>query len=317
MFEQVVGQSLPKEMLKTAIQTGKLNHAYIFHVKKGVGKTTLALEFAKAILCENHTACGDCPSCKQFYSTSDVKIIESEKSIPVETVRELTSEIFLKPFHFPRKIYLIKDADKMTVQAQNALLKVFEEPPSYAIIILITSNLSALLPTILSRGTEVRFPPLTPKELKEYFKNNKLDIPSDEILSRANGSVTEALLLSKSDDSAKIGESVGQTILSFLEKKTTASMLKLYQDFLTYQEQKEQLFDLFYSFVYDTTVTDHALKKHPNQNGSVSLSLATASNIYRALSQLVKRTASNADYGLTVLTFLIEVRNHLMEERNF
>lgn len=316
MFEQVLGQTLPKEILSTAIQTGKLSHAYIFHGKRGVGKTTMAVEFAKAILCQNHSACGICPACKQFYSTSDVRIVEGDKSIAVETVRQITSEIFLKPFHFPKKIYIIKDADKMTVQAQNALLKVFEEPPSYAILILVTSNVSMLLPTILSRGTEVRFQPLSPRELKEYFMKNKLEVPTEDILSRANGSVTEALLLSQSETVSQTVQTVGQDILSFFQKRTTGAMLRLYQDFLACQEQSQLLCDLFHSYVYDMTVTDPALKKNQN-NLSVSLSLSTATKIYRELAILAERQSSNADYGLTVLSFLIQVRNHLTEERNF
>lgn len=317
MFEQVLGQGLPKEMLTTAIQTGKLSHAYIFHGKKGVGKTTMAIEFAKAILCQNHSACGVCPACKQFYSTSDVHIVEGDKSIAVETVRQITAEIFLKPFHFPKKIYIIKDADKMTVQAQNALLKVFEEPPSYAILILVTSNVSMLLPTILSRGTEVRFQPLTQRELKEYFIRNKLEVPPENILSGANGSVTEALSLSQSEAISKMTETVGQDILSFFQKRTTGAMLRLYQDFLSCQEQFQLLSDLFHSYVYDMTVTDPALKKLPRHTQSDRLSLSTATKIYKELATLAERQASNADYGLTVLSFLIQVKNHLTQERNF
>ena len=119
MFDAVIGQSLPKKLLETALKTGKLSHAYIFHGADGIGKTTLALEFAKAIVCEHHTGCGVCSACKQFFSTSDIHILEGDRSISVNQIRELTTEIYLQPFHFPKKIYLIKDAEKMTTGAQN------------------------------------------------------------------------------------------------------------------------------------------------------------------------------------------------------
>lgn len=315
MFENVVGQTLPKEILQTALQTGKLSHAYIFYGKKGVGKTSLAQEFMKAIVCENHSACGNCPSCKQFYSTSDICIVEGEKSISVDTVREITSEIYLKPFHFSKKIYLVKDADKMTVQAQNALLKVFEEPPSYAILILLTSNLSLLLPTILSRGTQVRFAPLTPLELKQCFEKMGKIVPPEEILNRANGSVTEALALMESDSYTEMHKKVSKDMMLFLKHKTTKEMLTVYQDFLTYEEDYDKLSELFYSLVYDCTCIDSALKKNPQIRESVSLSLVTASRIYEALSKLSRRLSTNAGYSLSVLSALIQIRTHLNEER--
>ena len=314
MFEKVVGQAFPKEILETELKTGKLSHAYIFHGNKGVGKTTLAMEFMKAIVCESHSACGKCAACKQFYSTSDIKIVEGDKSISVDNVREITSEIYLQPFHFSKKIYLIKDADKMTVQAQNALLKVFEEPPSYAILILVTSNVSLLLPTILSRGTKIRFSPLTLSQLKEYFKKNGENVPSDDILSRANGSVTEALSLLESDTYGQMRSSAGSRILAFFKHKTTQEMLAVFEEFLTYEEEFGKLTDLCYSLVYDCTVQDPALKKNPGLE-TVSLPLATASRIYETLSRLSQRLSTNAGYSLSVLAALIEMKNHLNEER--
>ncbi|MBQ7792215.1 MAG: AAA family ATPase [Clostridia bacterium] len=312
MFEKVVGQAFPKEILETKIKTGKLSHAYIFHGNKGVGKTTLAMEFMKAIVCETHSACGKCAACKQFYSTSDIKIVEGDKSISEDDVRQITSEIYLKPFHFSKKIYLIKDADKMTVQAQNALLKVFEEPPSYAILILVTSNVSLLLPTILSRGTKIRFSPLTLSELKLCFQNLGKSAPSDDILSRANGSVTEALSLLESDTYGEMRNSAGSRIVAFLKQKTTREMLAVFKEFLDHEEEFPKLSDLFYSIVYDCTINDPALKKNPRLE-TVSLPLATASRIYETLSRLSQRLSTNAGYSLSVLAALVEIRNHINE----
>lgn len=311
MFEKVVGQAFPKEILETALKTGKLSHAYIFHGSKGVGKTTLAIEFMKAVVCESHSACGKCAACKQFYSTSDIAIVEGDKSISVDNVRQITSEIYLKPFHFSKKIYLIKDADKMTVQAQNALLKVFEEPPAYAILILVTSNLSLLLPTILSRGTQVRFAPLTPDEMKQCFQKMGKDVPAD-ILLRANGSVTEAISLLESDTYGEMRKSAGSRILAFLRQKTTKEMLAVFKEFLAYEADFDKLSELFCSIVYDCTVNDPDLKKNPGME-TVSLPLFAASRIYETMSHLSQRLSANAGYSLSVLAALIEIRNILNE----
>lgn len=315
MFDSVVGQKLPKEILKTAIQTGNLSHAYIFHGSEGVGKTTLALEFMKAIVCQSRSACGVCSACKQFYSTSDIRIIDGEKSISVDTVREITAEIYLKPFHFARKIYLLKNADKMTVQAQNALLKVFEEPPSYAMMILLTSNLSALLPTILSRGTQVRFLPLTPAEVKQCLANMKKTIPADDIILGANGSVTRALALMESDQYLTMKTAVLSHLQAFLKQKNAKEMCRVYQDFLTYEEHSSALIELFCSLVYDCIQKDPSLCKNPAQYGQVSLSLAVAHSVYETLGELAKRLCTNAGYNLSVLSALLEIKNHLNQER--
>lgn len=315
MFESIVGQALPKEILSTAVQTGKLNHAYIFYGNKGVGKTSLALEFMKSIVCHTHTACGSCAGCKQFYSTSDIVIVEGEKSITVDQVREITSEIYLKPFHFSKKIYLIKDADKMTVQAQNALLKVFEEPPSYAILILVTSNLSLILPTILSRGTQIRFLPLTSGELRLCFQKLGKPVPPEEILLRANGSVTEALSLAESQTYQTLCTTVGTRMMQLIRKKTTAEMLAVYQDFLANEQEGAKLVELFYSLVYDCTCGESSLRKNRSITEGASLPLAVASDIYATLSRLSQRLSTNAGYALSVLAALIEIRNHLNQER--
>ncbi|MBO5409517.1 MAG: DNA polymerase III subunit [Clostridia bacterium] len=315
MFERVIGQQLPKEILSTAIGSGKLSHAYIFYGQSGVGKTTLAIEFAKSIVCRNHSACGTCDACQQFFSTSDVKIIRPQKSISVSDIREITSEIYLKPFLFDKKIYVITDADKMTVQAQNALLKVFEEPPSYAVIVLVTSNLSMILPTILSRGVQIRFSPLSLAELKLCFQNEGKPIPEDGLLSRANGSATRAFALAESEGYRSMRETLISDIRLLFQKRTTKEVIRLYSDFLTYQEEWEALWDIFNSLVYDSTVSDPSLCKNTDIRWEVSLPVGTAENIYKELRSLKQKLSANGAYNIGVLTALTSIRNHLNKER--
>ena len=315
MFERVIGQALPKEILKNAVQSGKLSHAYLFHGPEGVGKTTLATEFAKAIICRNHTGCGECDYCQQFFSTSDIRILRGEKSISVDHIRQITSEIYLKPFQFEKKIYIIADAHKMTVQAQNALLKVFEEPPSYAVMILVTSNLSMILPTILSRGVSVRFAPLSPGEIAECFQKEGKEVPSQDILERANGSFTKAFHLAASEEYLSMRKAVTDSIVSLFRERTTRAVIRLYGDFLNYEEFFDSLLDIFNSFVYDSTVKEPTLLKNKDLGAVLSLSVKTADAIYRELGLLKEKLSANGAYNIAVMSALTAIRNHLNEER--
>ena len=314
MYEGILGQALPKKILETAVQTKKLSHAYIFYGQKGVGKTSLALEFAKSIVCRNHSACGECDACRQFFSTSDIKIIRCEKSISVAEIREITSEIYLKPFQFEKKIYIITDADKMTVQAQNALLKVFEEPPSYALILLVTSNLSKILPTILSRGVQIRFSPLSIEELTLGFQRAGKPVPDITLMECANGSLTEAFRLAESPDYQEMRKTLIQNITLLFQKRTTKDVIRLYESFLTYEEQWDRLLDIFNSLVYDSMIKAPDMKKNPDTT-SVTLSIQTAEKIYRELSYLKEKLSANGAYQIGVLSTLTAIRNHLNEER--
>lgn len=315
MFDAVIGQTLPKRLLQNAIQTGKLSHAYIFHGIDGVGKTTLALEFAKTIVCENRTACGVCSACKQFYSTSDIHILEGERSISVNQIRELTTEIYLKPFHFHKKIYLIKDAEKMTTGAQNALLKVFEEPPQYAVILLVTNSLTGLLPTILSRGVKIRCPELTPKELKEYFEKHQLPTPTEEILTLSKGSLTEALALAGSEDYQTMRQVILRDGGLLLKNRTAKDVVRLYRDFHTYEKEVSRVLDIFAGLIYDASLEDQSLRKNTDWAETPKISLAEASHLYEDITGLAKALAQNGNFAISVLGALLSVKAHLNEER--
>ncbi len=311
MFDAVIGQSLPKKLLSTAISSGKLSHAYIFHGADGVGKTTLALEYAKAIVCENHTGCGVCSACKQFYSTSDIHILEGERSISVNQIRELTTEIYLQPFHFPKKIYLIKDAEKMTTGAQNALLKVFEEPPKYAVILLVANSLSGLLPTILSRGVQIRCPQLSPNELKEYFHKNNLPVPREELLSLSNGSVTEALALANSGDYNEMRSVILRDTALLIKNRTHKDVIRLYKDFITYEKEASAVIDIVLSVIYDASLEDKSHRKNTDASEFPSISPSEASGLYQHMTQLAKAISQNGNYAISVLGTLLGIKAHL------
>ena len=159
-FKDVVGHKNIIQYIENAVKTDKVSHAYILNGEKGSGKRLLANLFAMSLQCQNRDedgdACGKCQSCKQAASNNQPDIIrvthEKPNTISIDDIREqINNDIVIKPYSSKYKIYIVPDADMMSVQAQNALLKTIEEPPAYAVILLLTENAEILLPTIRSR----------------------------------------------------------------------------------------------------------------------------------------------------------------------
>ena len=208
-FRDVVGQDQIKSHLKTAIKTNKISHAYIINGEKSCGKEFIASIFAQTLQCEKggDEPCGECHSCKQAATKNhpDIRYITHEKpaSIGVDDIREQVSEdVSIKPYSGPYKIYIISEAEKMTAQAQNAILKTLEEPPAYVVIMLLTTNSGSFLQTIRSRCIELDMKPVPSETLKEYLMR-EYEIPdykADVCVAFAQGNVGKAREMATSDD---------------------------------------------------------------------------------------------------------------------
>ena len=173
MFEKIIGNEYNKKVLS---RIENPSHAYIFTGKQGVGKKMFANELAYKWSCTaENKPCGVCKSCIQFNggNSPDFQIITpTENSLKIDQIREVIKKLNEKPISSEKKIYIIDDADKMTMAAQNALLKVLEEPPKYIIIILIGSNENLFINTIKSRCIKINFEPINKVELLTYIKQN-------------------------------------------------------------------------------------------------------------------------------------------------
>ena len=174
MFENIIGNKKNKEILKKAIEINKTSHSYIFCGTEGIGKKLIAKELAKKILClEEKAKDCNCKSCIEFDSDNnpDFQLIESvDGKIKIEQIRQMQRKVAEKPIISNNKVYIIDNADTMTTEAQNCLLKTLEEPPEYITIILICTNEGNLLSTIKSRCTRMQFEPIKDEEIKEYVK---------------------------------------------------------------------------------------------------------------------------------------------------
>ena len=151
-FEKIIGNNKIKNELIKAFSTNSIAHSYIFSGQYGIGKKQIAIEFAKMILCLNkdNAPCGKCKSCLELENDNnpDFNIIKPDGKIKIDQIRQMLEKVYEKPIISDKKVYIIDDAETMTVEAQNCLLKTLEEPPEYIVIILITSNESNLINTI-------------------------------------------------------------------------------------------------------------------------------------------------------------------------
>lgn len=200
MFENIIGNKQIKDTLEKAISQNKTSHSYLFIGIQGIGKKMLAIEFAKMLLCINdNKPCNECKSCIEFDTNNnpDFSYIEPEvSSIKIEQIRDLQKKIQEKPIISEQKIYIINDADLMTQEAQNCLLKTLEEPPEFATIILIGSNETAFLPTIKSRCTILHFNKIDNDDIKKYLlENYNINNISENMLEVFQGSIGKALKL--------------------------------------------------------------------------------------------------------------------------
>jgi len=179
-FSQIVGHQKQVEIVRQALNHGRLHHAYLFVGMEGVGKKTIALDLAKAIHCSAAAGdfCGECADCARIQDGNhpDVRIIEplaGKKEISIQQIRELEKELNFRSFSGKKKIAILDPATLMNLSAQNALLKTLEEPPRDSLLILIAANGGALLPTLRSRCLRISFGPLARDLISGFLVSRK------------------------------------------------------------------------------------------------------------------------------------------------
>ena len=214
-FGDIIGHEDIVKHFKSSMELGKISHAYILNGEKGSGKKTVATVVAKTLLCETGLPdpCGKCKSCLQVDSGNQPDLIwvnhEKPNVISVDEIRtQIINDIDLKPYSSKYKIYIVPDSQLMNPQAQNALLKTLEEPPEYAVIMLLTNNVDTFLPTILSRCIVLNFKPVDPLQVMEYLVNQ---MGVDQAKARfctdfAQGNLGKAARLALSPDYNEIKE---------------------------------------------------------------------------------------------------------------
>ena len=220
-FSDILGNEQIIEHLQNAIRMGKVSHAYILNAPESSGKRLIAEAFAATLQCEEKGTepCGMCHSCKQAVSHNHPDIIyvrhEKPNTISVDDIRvQINQDIAVKPYSSPYKIDIVDEAEKMNVQAQTALLKTIEEPPAYGVILLLTTNADAFLPTILSRCIRLDLKPVANDKLKDFLmkKCEVVDYQADICVDFSQGIVGKAIRLASCAQFNEIKEAALQLV---------------------------------------------------------------------------------------------------------
>ncbi len=215
-YSDIYGQPELVASLQANMQTGRAVHAYLFIGPYGTGKKSLSFICARALLCSGQNKpCDVCPQCKRVLNGThpDFLFIEPEKSIGVDEIRELIQKISTKAYEGGRRVVIIDRADKMTPQAQNALLKTLETPPEHVVFFLLSSNHSRLLPTILSRCSVVRLELLSRDVLVQALAGKGITGERAQLLARlSGGSLGKALDMNEDEEFWKLRSRVYETL---------------------------------------------------------------------------------------------------------
>jgi len=227
-FDGIIGHERQKRMLLSLLERERLPHAFLFSGPEGIGKKKVVLEFAKHIFCDKGAACGVCRPCIKVDRGShpDILHIEKEESIGIEQSRGISREIYEFPYESQKRIIIIDNAERMTHEAKNALLKTLEEPPAFNIFFLVTPSERDIPLTIRSRCMKLIFSPLRRERLKEYFTGAlSMDNEKAELLSHiSHGSIGSGLFW-MTDENLSLRIKIAELVIGKNKSFLRASMI--------------------------------------------------------------------------------------------
>ncbi|MCI8530600.1 MAG: DNA polymerase III subunit delta' [Lachnospiraceae bacterium] len=326
-FQDIIGQEQIKEHFRNALSTGKVSHAYLINGEKSSGKEFIAKVFAMALQCEKGEAepCQECHSCKQALSDNHPDIIkvvhEKPNSISVDDIRkQVNGDVALKPYSSARKVYFIPEAEKMTVQAQNALLKTLEEPPSYAVIILLTSNVNTLLPTILSRCVTLHMKPVPDAVVRDYLCR-QLQVPdykAEVCAAFARGNIGKAKALASSEEFENI-KSDALALLKYIQDMELNEIIAAVKKASEYKLEINDYLDICAIWYRDallfkaTNDVNHLVFRDEIQalrRAAERSSYEGIEKIIRALDTAKKRLDANVNFDLVMELLMLTIQEN-------
>lgn len=326
-FTDIIGQEQIKEHLQNAISMNKVSHAYIINGERSSGKEFIARIFAMTLQCEKGETepCGECHSCRQAMSNNQPDIIyighEKPNTIGVEDIRgQINNDIGIKPYSSPRKIYIMNEGEKMTVQAQNALLKTLEEPPEYAVILILTTNVEALLPTILSRCVVLNMKPVQDAQVKRYLME-ELGVPdykANICVAFARGNIGKAKLLASSEEFEKVKDEA-ITLVKYINDMEINEIVKAIKKITEYKFDVNDYLDILSVWyrdvlLYKATKDINSLifKDELQQIRRVAdrSTYEGIETIVNALQQAKRRLEANVNFDLTMELLLLTIKEN-------
>lgn len=259
-FARILGHEPQKDLLRRALASGRLSHAYLFEGPEGIGKRLMALALARAVFCHDGTGCGDCPACRKVDHNNhpDLHLLEPDgASIKIEQIRALQKELSYRPLEAPKKICLIDGAEKLNPAAGNALLKTLEEPAKETLLILLTSVPDKVLATIRSRCQRLPFLSIPRNKLLGVLCE-QLDIDETQghiLTSLANGSFKKALGKDRELFVERRRELLRQ--LSALSPGSVVPLLTLAETLAGEKELLPEILEIFQAFYRDLLLFRH------------------------------------------------------------
>jgi DNA polymerase III subunit delta' len=325
-FNDIIGQNQLKEYLQMAIQQNKISHAYIFNGEKGAGKKTMASVFAATIQCEAKgiSPCGKCKSCLQAESGNHPDIIQvthEKASLGVDDIRmQINNQIAIMPYSSPYKVYIIDDGDKMTEQAQNALLKTIEEPPEYAVIILITNNVNSLLPTILSRCVTLKLKTVHVELIREYLKSQYSipDYAAEQSAVFSQGNVGKAIRYATSKQFIEIKEEILH-LLKYIDDMKIYEIMEGIRKLSAYKLEIGDYIDLMVLWYRDVLMfkvtNDPNLLLFREEYRYISKQASTSDyegieNIIQAMYKAKQRLSANVNFDIVIELMLLTLKEN-------
>ncbi len=326
-FQDIIGQEQIKEHLQNALSTGKISHAYIINGEKSSGKEFIAKIFAMALQCEKEGTepCNECRSCKQALSKNQPDIIyvshEKPNTISVDDIRaQVNNDVAIKPYSSKYKVYIINEAEKMTVQAQNAILKTLEEPPSYAVIVLLVSNVNSLLPTILSRCVTLNMKPVR-DELIRKFLMEELQVPdykANVCVGFARGNVGKAKLLASSEEFENI-KAEALSLLKYIKDMEMQEIVAAIKKINEYKLEIQDYFDIIAIWYRDVLLFKATMDANQLifrdeiqtlRKIAARCSYEGIEKVIEALSTAKKRMEANVNFDLLMELLLLEIQEN-------
>lgn len=326
-YSDIIGQDHILSHIRDAVANDRVSHAYIIHGEDGSGKKSIAKLFAQTLLCEGENKpCQQCHSCKQALSDNhpDIKWITHEKpnTISVDDVRrQLNDDIVIKPYSGPYKVYIIPEAEKLGAAGQNAILKTIEEPPAYAVIILLTNNAAAFLPTIISRCVMLNIRPVQRKEMIQYLVEKKglVDYQASVAAGFAGGNIGKAIKLATSNEFTELKDNV-LLVVKHCGDMQISELVSAVRQVESYKMQVDDYLDLMTMWYRDillykaTMQADQLIFQDEIVEISRQSSKATfedVQNIINAIDKCKIRLKANVNFELAIELMFMTIREEM------
>ncbi len=329
-FKSILGQSQPKKILANALQNSSVAHAYLFYGPESIGKKKLAITLAKALNCKGTDpldACNECESCGKiergthpdFFYLEPMKTTSTSREavIKIEMIRELQRKLAYLPYEGKTKVVVIDSAELMNLKTMNSFLKTLEEPPSSTVLLLISSNPSRMLPTLLSRCQGIQCHSLASSDIRTIIRSQPEEPLTESELDfrvqRSQGSVDRALA-----ENLEQIEKLREQLLAVLEKVSFDRidiMFNFAKAWAKHTEQLQPVLDELSGLIRDLALYRSGCTQSDIQNGDLSAKMIPIAQTCSLKDWLDRFTAvrntqvalsSNANAQLCLENMLIE-----------